>query len=438
MEHISLDSDTEDETEINLDSKPTSPHQNRKKIPKQFRKSNSQVYDNISVYAPPHSALIFRCSQKRARWYLSRGLARSESPTSIHLNFTPGGQGHVDDPYHLEERKNNCVVCGESTEDVGATMLHVVPEQYRKWLPMKLKSHASYDVLVACPECNANWDREAGVVRKRIADIFSVPLEGVGWIKDYEAGVAKRAAGAIIAEWNRRWLEHSFANKGASTGEHRTTVQEVNSIQTMHSKPLNLSHASGGNVKAKKHHVIPAERLQVLEQSILRWWEIFRSEQSEQTAECSLPPKRKLPEETSPKLEDVDDERRKRVKSITGNAEAANLQSASPEGLSTPLAAALDAQPIYKSPSYREHGQLVMARVMASSPEFHNDSEETSETIQRWKEAQRLNNAPEGWKNVGEFIRTWRKEFLRRIQPKSLSSEWRVESAPRGDAPWST
>ncbi|KAI8363077.1 hypothetical protein B0O80DRAFT_379285 [Mortierella sp. GBAus27b] len=283
--------------------------QRQRKVPRHVCKNNSKVYDNISVYAPPDSNLIFRCSQKRANWYLSRNLARTLSPTSIHLNFAPAGQGHVNDPYYLEERENKCVVCGQATEEAGATMLHVIPEQYRKWFPIRLKSHSSHDVLVACPECNATWDREAAIVRKEIVKLYKIPLEGIGWIKDHGAGVAKRSAGAV----------------------------------------------------AKKQNVIPVERLQVLEKSVYDWWVKTHNDDTI-SADASSRLKRALPEDDPESLpsNNNDNDSRKKPK---------------PESNTKPLTPARD-----------------------------------------------------GWRDVAEFIRTWRKAFLDRIQPEHLSSEWKVEN----------
>ncbi|KAI9241144.1 MAG: hypothetical protein BYD32DRAFT_364172 [Podila humilis] len=219
------DLDSESDVDINIDAT-TNKKRDHPKVPKHYRKSNPTIYDNISVYAPPNSNLIFRCSRKKADWYLARNLARSISPTSIHLTFSPAGQGRAGDSYFLEARENKCVVCGKETAEAGATMLHVVPEQYRKWFPLKLKSHSSHDILVACPECNAQWDREAAAVRKRIVALYKVPLEGVGWVRDHEAGSAKRAAGAVV----------------------------------------------------KKQGAIPLERLKVLEHTVLAWWEQLPTE----------------------------------------------------------------------------------------------------------------------------------------------------------------
>ncbi|KAG0260391.1 hypothetical protein BG011_001920 [Mortierella polycephala] len=430
-----VESDSESDLEIDLTTKPANKRQI--KVAKHFRKGNPKVYDNISVYAPPDSNLIFRCSQKRADWYLSRSLARSLSPTSIHLTFVPAGQGRANDPYYLEERDNKCVVCGVETVEAGATMLHVVPEQYRKWFPIRLKSHSSHDIVLACPQCTGQWDREAAVIRKKIVTIFNIPLEGVGWVKDHEAGMAKRAAGAVVSDWNTRWGE----------------------VQKTSSKVLSK----------RKKNIIPPERMKVLEKTVYDWWtkahkDVVNDDNSGNAESVST--KRDPPEESreeeqeskkKPKLENDKDETNCSTSASTlassdGSSTTPAPKSSStqqqtgqkhnelpiipqpPPGHSTQLSetmlrAALDAKQSYKAPDYKEHGQLVIARVMASSPEFYQDPEELPETIETWKDAAPLDPAPDGWRNVTEFIRTWRREFLSKAKPQHLSSEWRVENS---------
>ncbi|KAF9938674.1 hypothetical protein BGZ75_007518 [Mortierella antarctica] len=443
FEHSESDSDVE----IDLHTQP--PKKTYPKVPKHFRKSNAQVYDNISVYAPPDSNLIFRCSRKRANWYLSRSLARSLSPNSIHLTFAPAGQGHVNDPYFLEERENKCVVCAKETAEAGATMLHVVPEQYRKWFPLRLKSHSSHDIVVACPECNAQWDREAAIVRKEIVRMYGIPLEGVGWIKDYEAGAAKRAAGAVVTEWKRRWQEQrdqdapaKAASTTANTLETRAaTVDKVSLVKrTKKNKPANK---------------IPADRMQILEQTVLDWWTKThtaseRSLQRKRELQSEEPKKRqkleseedgsKAPEvNLSALLPDVAPTSNDTGSMVKKNEhkskdEASEIEVPSPPpGHTTELdqimlRSALGAQASYRGSDYKEHGQLVVARIMASSASFHDDPAETAETKKAWQEAEPLQDAPKGWRDVSEFVRTWRSEFLRRTQPRHLSAEWRVDN----------
>ncbi|KAG0214033.1 hypothetical protein BGX28_002899 [Mortierella sp. GBA30] len=431
-------SEPEPESDVEIDLITQPPKKAVPKVPKQFRKSNAQVYDNISVYAPPDSNLIFRCSRKRANWYLSRSLARSLSPNSIHLTFEPAGQGHVNDPYHLEERENKCVICGQLTADAGATLLHVVPEQYRKWFPLRIKSHSSFDILVACPECNAQWDREAAVVRKTIVDLYDVPLEGVGWVKDYEAGVAKRAAGAVVADWKRRWQEYY---------DHRESLKVA--LSSTAEDDSEFAPADGGNhgkkkKKSKVQNVIPAERIQILEKSVLDWWNKRHMDSESSLSEPSQQ-KRELSQDLYVSTEST----QKKLKADDGSAvqgrstapTSAETESAtvnerkkneSAPGIEVPeappghstllnqtmLRSALDAQASYKGPGYKEHGQLVVAKVMASSPSYHDDPQESAETIRSWKEGEPLISAPVGWKDVVEFHR-------RPFHPSRVHSEMR-------------
>ncbi|KAG0046287.1 hypothetical protein BGZ83_008527 [Gryganskiella cystojenkinii] len=449
-DYIPLVSDAESDVEIDLHTRPPKKTSSAAppKVPKHFRKSNDKIYDNISVYAPPDSNLIFRCSQKRADWYLSRNLARVLSPTSIHLTFAPGGQGRVNDPYYLEERENKCVICGRETCEVGATMLHVVPEQYRKWFPLRMKSHASHDIVVACPECNANWDREAAVVRKKIVGIYNVPLEGVGWVKDYAAGAAKRAAGAIVADWNRRWSDHQ-AVQGTVMSKSGATSASQGQSQAL---------SGGGNKqsKVKKQAIIPPERIRVLEQTVLDWWAQTHNDFNDKDDKDTGSRNSKRESEASMVSSTSENEPRKRQRH-DGGLEAVTHTPSSldittqlsiaevkpllptvdvplpPPGVVTivepkMLREALIAEALYKAEDYMEHGQLVVAQVMASSPEFHEDKNESQATLQSWREAQPLEPLTEGWTDVAAFVRSWRRAFLEKTKPQYLSSEWRVDN----------
>ncbi|KAF9964053.1 hypothetical protein BGZ70_006996 [Mortierella alpina] len=443
LEHSESDSDVE----IDLHTQP--PKKTYPKVPKHFRKSNAQVYDNISVYAPPDSNLIFRCSRKRANWYLSRSLARSLSPNSIHLTFAPAGQGHVNDPYFLEERENKCVVCAKETAEAGATMLHVVPEQYRKWFPLRLKSHSSHDIVVACPECNAQWDREAAIVRKEIVRLYGIPLEGVGWIKDYEAGAAKRAAGAVVTEWKRRWQEQRDQDASAKAATTPAKTVETGAAAVEGGFSVKKSK------KNKAANKIPEERMQILEQTVLDWWtktQTSSEKPSHRKRELqSEEPKKKRKlesKEDGPKacenslsmplrdMASVPEDTESTVKKyeLKAKNEASEIEVPNPPPSHTTLLdqtmlrSALNAQASYRGPDYKEHGQLVVARIMASSASFHDDPAEAAETKKVWQEAEPLQDAPQGWRDVGEFIRTWRGEFLRRTQPGHLSDEWRVDN----------
>ncbi|KAF9336249.1 hypothetical protein BG006_009204 [Podila minutissima] len=461
------DLDSESDVDINMETIITK-KKDHPKVPKHYRKSNPTIYDNISVYAPPDSNLIFRCSRKKADWYLTRNLARSISPTSIHLTFSPAGQGRVGDSYFLEARENKCVVCGKETAEAGATMLHVVPEQYRKWFPLKLKSHSSHDILVACPECNAQWDREAAAVRKMIVALYEVPLEGVGWVRDYEAGSAKRAAGAIVADWTRRWEEYKQQQL-------QNPERDSASMSIMEEKTdVSNKGKCGKAKKVKKQGVIPLERLKMLEQNVMAWWEqlptkdrkdpsaLKRSNILDGNHHSDHPnddagSRKKIKLEQPGGYEQADQEQRQHGKnavptfslsysssppflfkapnqeSSESRPEVAVIAPPPPPGHSTVLSQtmlerAMDAQALYKAADYKEHGQIVVGRVMASSPQFHSDANESPETLQGWRGSVPLEDAPPGWTDVAAFVRTWRQAFLDKIKPRHLSAEWRPEN----------
>ncbi len=95
------------------------------------------AYDNWKVYSL-RGELMFRCNRNKISWYLSRNLANQIADDSIQLNFQSKGMGHVGDTYHLEDRSNICVCCGD---DENLTKHHVVPDMYRRQMPEVVKSH---------------------------------------------------------------------------------------------------------------------------------------------------------------------------------------------------------------------------------------------------------------------------------------------------------
>lgn len=123
-----------------------------------------EVYGNWEV-KNPDDEVIFYCSEKVANWYLSRSLATLTQNKEIKLSFTPRGRGDFGKPL-LHPKENRCVVCG-SFEDL--TQHHVVPKCYRKHLPERYKTHASYDVVCICVDCHDKYERE-------YADEFKIEL----------------------------------------------------------------------------------------------------------------------------------------------------------------------------------------------------------------------------------------------------------------------
>ena len=91
---------------------------------------------------------------KRMNWYLDRDLAIMINNKDFQLTFVSKGDKDRGEYYKLA-LINNCVICG--VED-NLTKHHVVPHQYRKYMPIKYKSKASFDVLCLCLYCHHEYE----------------------------------------------------------------------------------------------------------------------------------------------------------------------------------------------------------------------------------------------------------------------------------------
>jgi len=128
---------------------------------------DNRAYSNW-VMVGPDNTMMCRCAEKRARWYLDRGLAEqiSNDPPTVRLNFTPGGPGNQGDAFSLAAKHNRCVVCG-AKEDL--TKHHIVPYMYRRFLPAEVKGRSSHDVVVICIDCHDAYERHATELKMVIA-----------------------------------------------------------------------------------------------------------------------------------------------------------------------------------------------------------------------------------------------------------------------------
>ncbi|KAI9105409.1 hypothetical protein DFS34DRAFT_644225 [Phlyctochytrium arcticum] len=158
---------------------------------------SSPLYDNCSVFSP-EGTLMFRCSRKKIDWYLSRNLAvsQNDSNTEIRLSFQPKGSGRTQEgeEYYLENRHNICVGCGQPE---SLTAHHVVPYQYRKFMPEALKSHSSHDVVLLCVICHDAYERHALDLKRRLAEKHRIPLDGCGMVVHPEHKRLLSAANAL-------------------------------------------------------------------------------------------------------------------------------------------------------------------------------------------------------------------------------------------------
>jgi hypothetical protein len=128
------------------------------------RHKTTEIYGNWKMLSP-EGELMSRCDVKRARWYLDRNLAEEVGDKEIRLKFVPRGLGNRDVQFLIEDKANQCVVCGIEHH---LNRHHVVPYQYRKWFPLQYKSKSSYDVVPICLDDHETYEDRA---RDLVADL---------------------------------------------------------------------------------------------------------------------------------------------------------------------------------------------------------------------------------------------------------------------------
>lgn len=103
----------------------------------------------------PDGNLLCHTDLKKARWYVSKGLAsvctEGKDELTIKLNFEPNvSLTREDDEFYHSSNANACVRCGKETD---ITRFQVVPNIYRAHLPEALKSHRSHDIVLLDFDC---------------------------------------------------------------------------------------------------------------------------------------------------------------------------------------------------------------------------------------------------------------------------------------------
>lgn len=177
--------------------------------------TTDSIYGNIEIFSP-EGKFMFRCNNKRARWYLKRQLARvvSRDPPQLKLLFTPNGLGHYGDAFHCQERGNYCSVCGKTG---GLSRHHIVPYCYRKSLVQLISGYKYdiHDILPLCHSCHSKYEKEfSSQLRKQLAQEYNIPVAGVGLVpiqttefKAIRAAAALEKYGHQIPEPRKTELE---------------------------------------------------------------------------------------------------------------------------------------------------------------------------------------------------------------------------------------
>jgi hypothetical protein len=119
---------------------------------------------------------MFTCGEKKASWYLERGLAKLIGKKKIALTFSPKGNGFEDnEEFGRSIREARCIVSG--LED-GLQRHHIVPYCYRSYFPEQFKSKNHHDVVLINHEIHSQYEQLANSFKDEIARIFNVKTIG--------------------------------------------------------------------------------------------------------------------------------------------------------------------------------------------------------------------------------------------------------------------
>jgi hypothetical protein len=131
--------------------------------------------ENWKVYHPS-GRHMFTCGEKKASWYLDRGLAKLIGKKKIALTFSPKGNGFEDnEEFGRSIREARCVVSGL---EEGLQRHHIVPYCYRSYFPEQFKSKNHHDVVLINHEIHSQYEQLANVYKDEIARIFNVKTIG--------------------------------------------------------------------------------------------------------------------------------------------------------------------------------------------------------------------------------------------------------------------
>lgn len=127
--------------------------------------------ENWEVYHPDGTHM-FTCGEKKATWYLDRGLAKRMTDGKIKFMFEPKGKGfEANEVFGKAIREAICVVSGV---DEGLQRHHIVPYCYRTYFPEKFKSKNHHDVVLINHEIHSDYERLATLYKDKIAHMYGI------------------------------------------------------------------------------------------------------------------------------------------------------------------------------------------------------------------------------------------------------------------------
>jgi len=153
-------------------------------------RASRHLYGNIK-FLSQEGNLMFYGTYKRLFWYWSKGIATLIDDKTVQLTFPAAGPGN---PHSKVGNRNNiCVVCGS---DENLNRHHVIPYQYRKWLPKAYSIRNHFDILSICIKCHRKYEIFAFEFKEELRKKYEVHSgnEEVVGVRSHAARLANTLA----------------------------------------------------------------------------------------------------------------------------------------------------------------------------------------------------------------------------------------------------
>ncbi|XP_033113079.1 exonuclease 3'-5' domain-containing protein 2-like [Anneissia japonica] len=185
---------------VDVKGSPTKPVKISSKPPsRMFRTRKEPLYHNCRLEAPDGRQLCI-CDFKKAEWYVRKGIGTvvsEDEPYTVRLNFEPAAIPSSDQEYYLQDKENICVVCGRGDMYMRK---YVVPHEYRRYFPKKMRHHSSHDVLLLCIDCHLeSWNHDQ-FLRRQLANECNADFDrnNSEYIEDHTVLKVRSAAKALL------------------------------------------------------------------------------------------------------------------------------------------------------------------------------------------------------------------------------------------------
>lgn len=160
----------------------------------------SPMYHNI-VMVDPDGEVLSTVSQRKANWYIKKGLGQWTGYCRLQLNFVPNQPQSEPSPNHVYNQSikhNQCVVCGDHQHYMRH---YIVPYAYRSLLPRRFKEHLAHDVVLLCAECQVRAEKAVHARRRQLEDgLRHDPATAQAHLTDSER-YKVRNAGLALLRW---------------------------------------------------------------------------------------------------------------------------------------------------------------------------------------------------------------------------------------------